>query len=121
MRQMMVQLGASTGLMGKIPGFKQFSQMKKLANMDINALMGMAGEGGLPGGLPGMPGLPGGLPGMPGMPGMPGLPGGMPGLPKGYTPPGTKVAAGVARPADKAKARDKRKAEKAARKKNKKR
>ena len=35
MRQMMVQLGASTGLMGKIPGFKQFSQMKKLANMDI--------------------------------------------------------------------------------------
>ena len=30
MRQMMVQLGASTGLMGKIPGFKQFSQMKKL-------------------------------------------------------------------------------------------
>ena len=39
MRQMMVQLGASTGLMGKIPGFKQFSQMKKLANMDINALM----------------------------------------------------------------------------------
>ena len=32
MRQMMVQLGASTGLMGKIPGMKQFSQMKKLAN-----------------------------------------------------------------------------------------
>src|SRR3954471_14665874 len=43
---MMVQLGASTGLMGKIPGFKQFSQMKKLANMDINALM--AAGGGLP-------------------------------------------------------------------------
>ena len=43
MRQMMVQLGASTGLMGKIPGLKQFSQMKKLANMDMGKLMGMAG------------------------------------------------------------------------------
>src|SRR5262249_5047980 len=40
MRQMMVQLGASTGLMGKIPGLKQFGQMKKLANMDLNALTG---------------------------------------------------------------------------------
>ena len=108
MRQMMVQLGASTGLMGKIPGFKQFSQMKKLANMDINALMSAGG---------GMEGLPG----MPGMPGMPGIPtGNVPGLPKGYSPPGTKGAIGVARPIDRAKARDKRKAEKAARKKNRK-
>jgi signal recognition particle subunit SRP54 len=102
MRQMMVQLGASTGLMGKIPGLKQFGQMKKLANMDINALMG-----GMGGGMEGMPGLP---------PGM--MPGGIPGMPKGYTPPGTKGAVGVARPVDKAKAKDKRKAEKAARKKN---
>jgi len=62
MRQMMVQLGASTGLMGKIPGFKQFSQMKKLANMDINALM--AGGGGLP---PGLEGMAGGMPNMPNM------------------------------------------------------
>ena len=46
MRQMMVQLGASTGLMGKIPGMKQFSQMKKLANMDINALMAAGGARG---------------------------------------------------------------------------
>lgn len=100
MRQMMVQLGASTGLMGKIPGFKQFSQMKRLANMDINALMAAGGEGG-----------------MPNMPAMPGMPGNMPGLPKGYTPPGTKSLVGQQRPNDKAKARDKRKAEKAARKK----
>ena len=85
MRQMMVQLGASTGLMGKIPGFKQFSQMKKLANMDINALMGAGG------GLP--PGFGGGGGGMPNMPKMPGVPAGnIPGLPKGYTPPGTKSA-----------------------------
>jgi signal recognition particle subunit SRP54 len=111
MRQMMVQLGASTGLMGKIPGFKQFSQMKKLANMDINALM--AAGGGLPPGL----GEAGG--GMPNMPAMPGVPvGNVPGLPKGFTPPGTKSAVGQPRASDKQKARDKRKAEKAARKKN---
>ncbi len=112
MRQMMVQLGASTGLMGKIPGFKQFSQMKKLANMDINALMGAGGAGGLPAGL-------GEGAGMPNMPAMPGIPtGNVPGLPKGYTPPGSKAAVGQVRSQDKQKARDKRKAEKAARKKN---
>jgi signal recognition particle subunit SRP54 len=112
MRQMMVQLGASTGLMGKIPGFKQFSQMKKLANMDINALM--AAGGGLP---PGMGGEGGG--GMPNMPALPGVPvGNLPGLPKGYTPPGTKGVVGQQRAGDKAKAQAKRKAEKAARKKN---
>ncbi|HEY0482535.1 MAG TPA: signal recognition particle protein [Kofleriaceae bacterium] len=110
MRQMMVQLGASTGLMGKIPGFKQFSQMKKLANMDINALM--SAGGGLPPGL-------GEAVGMPNMPAMPGIPtGNVPGLPKGYTPPGSKAAVGQPRAGDKQKARDKRKAEKAARKKN---
>lgn len=105
MRQMMVQLGASTGLMGKIPGFKQFSQMKKLGNMDLGALMGGAGLG------EGM-----GLPNMPNMPGVP--TGSLPGMPKGYSPPGTKSLLGQQRPNDKAKARDKRKAEKAARKKN---
>ncbi|HWO18132.1 MAG TPA: signal recognition particle receptor subunit alpha [Kofleriaceae bacterium] len=110
MRQMMVQLGASTGLMGKIPGFKQFSQMKKLANMDLNALM--AAGGGLP------PGLGEGA-GMPNMPTMPGVPAGnVPGLPKGYTPPGTKSLVGQQRAGEKQKAKDKRKAEKAARKKN---
>jgi signal recognition particle subunit SRP54 len=113
MRQMMVQLGASTGLMGKIPGFKQFSQMKKLAGMDINALM--AGGGGLPPGFGGD----GGGGGAPNMPMMPGVPvGNIPGLPKGYTPPGTKSLTGGSRPNDKQKSRDKRKAEKAARKKN---
>jgi signal recognition particle subunit SRP54 len=113
MRQMMVQLGASTGLMGKIPGFKQFQQMKRLANMDINALMG---AGGLPGGGEGGLGGQGGAPNMPAMPGMP--TGHVPGLPKGYTPPGTKSLVGQQRNSDKQKARDKRKAEKAARKKN---
>jgi len=110
MRQMMVQLGASTGLMGKIPGFKQFSQMKKLANMDINALM--SAGGGMPPGLMGE----GGMPNMPNMPGIP--TGNVPGLPKGYTPPGSKGVVGQVRASDKQKSRDKRKAEKAARKKN---
>ena len=110
MRQMMVQLGASTGLMGKIPGFKQFSQMKKLANMDINQLMAAGG---------GIPGLGGDGAGMPNMPAMPGVPvGNVPGLPKGYTPPGTKTVVGQQRAGEKQKAKDKRKAEKAARKKN---
>ncbi len=107
MRQMMVQLGASTGLMGKIPGMKQFGQMKKLANMDINALMAAGG------------GLPAGMEGMPNMPNLPGVPmGNVPGLPKGYTAPGTKAPVGQQRANDKAKAQAKRKAEKAARKKN---
>ncbi|HSK00174.1 MAG TPA: signal recognition particle protein [Kofleriaceae bacterium] len=110
MRQMMVQLGASTGLMGKIPGFKQFSQMKRLGNMDLNQLM--AAGGGMPAGL-------GEAVGMPNMPAMPGVPtGNVPGLPKGYTPPGTKGLVGQQRAGDKQKAKDKRKAEKAARKKN---
>jgi signal recognition particle subunit SRP54 len=109
MRQMMVQLGASTGLMGKIPGLKQFQQMKRLANMDIGALMGADGSGAM---------LGDGV-GMPNMPAMPGLPtGNIPGLPKGYTPPGTKGVVGQQRNNDRQKARDKRKAEKAARKKN---
>jgi len=114
MRQMMVQLGASTGLMGKIPGFKQFQQMKRLANMDINALM--SAGGGLP---PGLGVGDGGGAGMPNMPAMPGVPTGhVPGMPKGYTPPGTKSLVGQQRASDKQKAKDKRKAEKAARKKN---
>ena len=112
MRQMMVQLGASTGLMGKLPGFKQFSQMKKLANMDLGAIMGAGGGGGL---------LEGAGPGMPNMPAMPGVPSGaVPGLPKGYTAPGTKNVPGAVRADERRDKRDKRKAEKAARKKTRK-
>src|SRR5262245_44469359 len=84
MRQMMVQLGASTGLLGKIPGFKQFAQMKKLASMDLGSVFGDGGGGaaaaaaaaGMPGGMPGLPGLPGMMPQV--------APPQVPGLPKGY-------------------------------------
>ena len=113
MRQMMVQLGASTGLMGKIPGLKQFGQMKKLAGMDLGALMGGEGGGGGMGGMGGM------MPGMAGA-GMPGMQ--VPGLPPGYTAPGTP-SGGPARekPANKAKKRKANKAAKAARKRTRKR
>jgi len=43
MKQMMAAIGAQTGLMGKIPGMKQFSQMKQLAGMDMDKLMEVAG------------------------------------------------------------------------------
>ncbi|MEM9492997.1 MAG: signal recognition particle protein, partial [Myxococcota bacterium] len=112
MRQMMVQLGASTGLMGKIPGLKQFSQMKRLAGMDLGALMG-GGGGGMP---PGLAEAAAGA-GMPQMPGMQ-----MPGLPPGFTPPGTPGGgAGRATKSSNAKKRSKRKASKQARKKSRKR
>jgi signal recognition particle subunit SRP54 len=113
MRQMMVQLGASTGLLGKIPGFKQFNQMKKLAGLDLGSIMG--GEGG--GGFGGMPM---GMPGM-GM-SMPGLPAGLPaGLPPGFTMPGTRSPAPTAaKPIDRSKDKKKRKDAKKARKKSRK-
>jgi hypothetical protein len=41
MRQLMMQLGASTGLLGKIPGLQQFAQMKKFAGIDMNQLAGL--------------------------------------------------------------------------------
>jgi signal recognition particle subunit SRP54 len=116
MRQMMVQLGASTGLLGKIPGFKQFAQMKKLANMDLGNVF-PGGGGGAAAAAAG-----GGMAGLPAMPGMPGL--GMPamqppGLPKGFTMPGTKSAAPApSRNPNRAKDKRKRKEAKKARKKN---
>ena len=41
MRQMMMQIGQSTGLLGKIPGFKQIAQAKKMMGMDMNQLANM--------------------------------------------------------------------------------
>lgn len=41
MRQMMMQIGQSTGLMGKIPGMKQMAQMKQFMGMDMDKLAGM--------------------------------------------------------------------------------
>jgi signal recognition particle subunit SRP54 len=81
MKQMIGNVGGQMGMLGKIPGMKQF-------NMAKNLKKAMAGGGfpGMPGmGMPGMgmPGM-GGFPGMPGM-GMPGM-GGFPGMPGMGTP-----------------------------------
>jgi signal recognition particle subunit SRP54 len=67
MKQMMGNFGGS-GLLGNIPGMKQFGAMRNMKK----AAQQMAGMGGFPGmgGLPGM----GGFPGMGGLPGMGGMP-----------------------------------------------
>jgi len=41
MRQLMMQIGASSGLLGKIPGFKQVAAMKKFAGVDVEQLASM--------------------------------------------------------------------------------
>jgi signal recognition particle subunit SRP54 len=41
MRQMMMQIGMSSGLLGKIPGFKQLAQAKKMMGIDVNQLASM--------------------------------------------------------------------------------
>jgi hypothetical protein len=41
MRQMMMQIGMQTGLLGKIPGFKQLAQAKKMMGLDVNQLANM--------------------------------------------------------------------------------
>ncbi len=134
MRKVMGALGSGTGgILSRLPGFKQISQLRQLKNMDLQGMFQgdgpLAGLGSMiPGGMGGGMGL--GMPGMPGMPGLGGfggmgMPGGMqiPGLPKGYTLPGMPGAprkASVESAAAKAKARDKNKLAKAARKKQRK-
>ena len=39
MRGMMMELGQSQGLLGKIPGLKQFNRMRKMAGMDMDQVM----------------------------------------------------------------------------------
>jgi signal recognition particle subunit SRP54 len=43
MRQMMTSMGAQSGLLGKIPGFRQIAQMKKMAGVDLSQIMNAAG------------------------------------------------------------------------------
>ena len=43
MKQMMLQMGQSAGLLGKIPGLKQLQQIKQLAGVDMDQLMQVAG------------------------------------------------------------------------------
>ena len=108
MRQMMVQLGASTGLMGKIPGFKQFQQMKRSRTWIRHRSWAPVAQARCSAKAPACRTCPQCRASCPEHPG----------LAEGYTPPGTKGLVGPSRRNDKQKARDKRKAEKAARKKN---
>jgi len=41
MRQLMMQLGMQTGILSKIPGFKQLQQAKNLMGLDVNQLASM--------------------------------------------------------------------------------
>ena len=43
MRGMMMAMGQQTGLLGKIPGLKQFAQMKQLGGIDVKQIMNAAG------------------------------------------------------------------------------
>lgn len=52
MRQMMMSMGAQTGLMGKIPGLKNFARMRQMANMDFGQLMNPMAVPKLPGHAP---------------------------------------------------------------------
>jgi signal recognition particle subunit SRP54 len=147
MHTMMQNLASQPGLLNMLPGFKQLSQLRQFKGTGLQDLLGgdpqkmaeslqrMAGPRGMPMGMPaGMPAMPG-LPGLPAGGGMPGLPSGlgaggmgMPALPPGISP--QQYAAMMARrPAgpkpmnqkDRDRARQKRKAEKAARKKSRRR
>jgi signal recognition particle subunit SRP54 len=56
MRGMMMELGQSQGLLGKIPGLKQFNRMRQMAGMDMDQVMEGMKDFMPPGQLPGGPG-----------------------------------------------------------------
>jgi signal recognition particle subunit SRP54 len=98
MKQMMSVLGTNPGLLGNLPGFKQFAAMQKMKGMDPNKMFGD------------MMGVPGGGDQQMQLP---------KGMPRGYTPPGF---AGGRAPAERsAKAKNKAKAKRKAAKKARKR
>jgi signal recognition particle subunit SRP54 len=47
MQQVMGQIGKQPGLLGMLPGFKQFANLKKMQGMDLGSMFGGAGMGGL--------------------------------------------------------------------------
>lgn len=120
MKQLMVRIGQSPGLLGRLPGMGQMGAMAKPGvgvDQFFDQLEGMGGPGGMAG-MPGMPGMPG-LPGMPGMPGAGGFPG-MGGFPGLGAPGGGRPQQPAPRAVDRDKRKNKNKAAAAARKKNRK-
>ncbi len=53
MRQIMGAMGQNKGLLSKIPGFKQLSQLKAMKELDMDELMSFTGMGGMGGPGPG--------------------------------------------------------------------
>ena len=100
MKQMMSVLGTNPGLLGNLPGFKQFAAMQKMKGMDPSQMFGD---------MLGMPGAGGAAQQMQ-------LPRGMP---RGYTPPGYSGGSAPQARSQKqrAKAKAKRKAAKKSRRK----
>jgi signal recognition particle subunit SRP54 len=93
MRAMLSQFGGGAGgggLLSRIPGMKQLSQLRQMKNFDPSSMLG----GGMPGMNPfgGMPGMNpfGGMPGAPPF-GTPGASAG-PALPRGFSVPGARQA-----------------------------
>ncbi len=117
MQGMMANLMSSPGMLGNIPGIKQFNQLRKMKGMGgLDKLLGGDAMKALQGGQ---------MPQIPGMPGMPaGMPEGMPALPPGITPQQySQAMGGIPKPRpqksaqQKAKDKAKRKKQKQARKK----
>jgi signal recognition particle subunit SRP54 len=86
----MGSIGANPGLLGRIPGFKQLGQLSKMKNMDLGSLMG--GGGGADAKM--MQQMMGGMGGGGGMGGMPLQ---LPQVAPGYTPPMGQAAMARAR------------------------
>lgn len=120
MRQVMSQIGGASGLLGRLPGFKQMGQLRAMKGMDFGSLFGGAGgAGGIQDAAAAMMADPRAL-----------------GLPPGYMPPMDAAArararamgyglpaagaAGVMSDAEKKKLQDKRKRERQAKKANRK-
>ncbi|SEN25661.1 signal recognition particle subunit FFH/SRP54 (srp54) [Stigmatella aurantiaca] len=116
MQQVMGSIGQNPGLLGRIPGFKQLGQLSQLKNMDLSGVLGkdkMLQQA------------------MSGMGGMGGMPLQMPQIAPGYTPPMGQAAMAKARlmgyappsagkPEDRDAIKERRKREKANKKKNRK-
>ena len=119
MQQMMSNIGQNPGLLGRLPFFKDLGALSNLKNMDLSSIFGkdpMMAQA------------------LQGMGGMPGMPGGMqmPQMPPGYTPPMSQAQLAKARlqgyslgpkqagstDAERKALKDKRKREKANKKKN---
>jgi signal recognition particle subunit SRP54 len=82
MQQVMGSIGQNPGLLGRIPGFKQLGQLSQLKNMDLSSIMGKDKV---------MQQALGGMGGMGGMPMQ------MPEIAPGYTPPMGQAAMAKAR------------------------